>query len=59
MALDLIEKELLHGNGIGRNCIIFDVDKSSSVHVDNKKKIILILGKGPAQRLGTTLTAEK
>ena len=59
MALDLIEKELLHGNGIGRNCIIFGVDMSSSVHVDNKKKIILILGKGPAQRLGTTLTAEK
>ena len=33
---------------------------SSSVHVDNKKKYILILGKGPAQGLdGTTLTAEK
>ena len=33
---------------------------SSSVHVDNKKKYILILGEGPTQRLdGTTLTAEK
>ena len=33
---------------------------SSSVHVDNKKKSILILGEGPTQRLdGTTLTAEK
>ena len=33
---------------------------TSSVHVDNKKKDILILGKGPIQGLdGTTLTAEK
>ena len=32
----------------------------SSVHVDNKKKVILIIGKGPAQRLDdTTLTAQK
>ena len=26
------------GNRFGRKCIIFGVDKSSSVHVDNKKK---------------------
>ena len=26
------------GNGFGRSCIIFGVDTSSSVHVDNKKK---------------------
>ena len=32
---------------------------SSSVHVDNKKKDILILGKGPTQGLEHTLTAEK
>ena len=33
---------------------------SSSVHVDNKKKDILILGEGPTQGLNdTTLTAEK
>ena len=32
----------------------------SSVHVDNKKKDILILDEGPTQGLdGTTLTAEK
>ena len=30
---------------------------SSSSHIDNKKKDILVLGKGPAQ--GHTLTAEK
>ena len=32
---------------------------SSSGHVDNKKKDILILGKGPTQGLEHTLTAEK
>ena len=31
---------------------------SSSVHVDNKKKNILVLGKGPTQGLEHTLTAE-
>ena len=46
------------GNGFGRNCIIFGVDMRSSVHVDNKK--ILVLGEGPTQELdGTTLTVEK
>ena len=39
---------------------LFGVDISSSVHIDNKKKDILILGKGPTQRLDDdpTLTAE-
>ena len=32
---------------------------SSSVHVNNKEKYILILGKGPTQGLEHTLTAEK
>ena len=32
---------------------------SSSLHVDNKKKDILILGSGPTQGLEHTLTAEK
>ena len=42
----------------GRNVIIFDM--SSSVHVDNKEKEILIIGKGPTQELGEqSLTAEK
>ena len=47
------------GNGFGKNCTIFAVDTSSSVHVDNNKKYILILGEGLIQVLdGTTLTAE-
>ena len=32
---------------------------SSSAHIDNKKKDILVLGKGPKQGLEHTLTAEK
>ena len=42
-----------------KNVVIFRVDMSSSVHIDNKNKGILILGKGPTQGLDdTTLTAE-
>ena len=33
----------------GNNAIIFGVDMSSSVHIDNKGKDILILGSGPTQ----------
>ena len=32
---------------------------SSSAHIDNKKKDILVLGKEPTQGLEHTLTAEK
>ena len=40
--------------------IIFDGDISSSVHVDNKKKGILIIGEGPTNGLDdTTLTTKK
>ena len=46
--------------GTGRNAIIFGGDMGSSVHVDNKKKESLILGKGPTQGLGErSLSAEK
>ena len=47
------------GNEIGRNVIIFGIDMSSSQHIDNKNKYILILGKGPIQGLEHILTAEK
>ena len=54
MELHLIEQDF------GKNVIIFGVDMGSSVHVDNKGKDILILGKGPTQGLGEhSLTAEK
>ena len=32
---------------------------STSIHIDNKKKDILVFGRGPTQGLKSTLTAEK
>ena len=34
------KRKLSVGNGFGRNCIIFGVDVSSSLHVDNEKEDI-------------------
>ena len=45
--------------GFARNVIIFGADMSSLPHIDNRKKYILILGKGPTQGLEHTLAAEK
>ena len=42
----------------GRNVIIFGVDTRSSTKVHNRKKYILILGKGPTQGLEHTLSAK-
>ena len=51
---------LLPSGRFGRNVVIFGVHMSSSVHVVNKEKDILILGKGPTQELGEdSLTSEK
>ena len=44
---------------LGQNVIIFGVDMSSSAHIDNNKKDILIHGKGATQELEHTLTSEK
>ena len=44
---------------VGKNVIIFVSDTSSLVHIDNKGKNILILGKGITQGLNnSTLVAE-
>ena len=45
--------------GFGQNVLIFGVDMSSSAHIDNKKKDILVLEKGPTQGLEYILTTEK
>ena len=47
------------GTGLDRNVIIFGVDMSSSTEIDNRKKDILIFGKGPTEELEHTLSAEK
>ena len=44
--------------GTGQNILILGVDLSSSSHIDNKKKDILVLQKGTTQGLEHTLTAE-
>ena len=42
-----------------KNVVISGVDNSSLVHIDNMKKVILVLGKGPTQGLhDTTIRAE-
>ena len=52
------EYSLPYGN-MGKIVIIFGADMSSSVHIDNKGKVILILGERPTQGLDdTTLTSE-
>ena len=50
---------LFLSGGFGQNILIFGADMSSSIHIDNKKKDILVLGRGPTQGLESTLTAEK
>ena len=49
---------LKKGSGNGKNVIIFGVDMSSRVHLDNKEKNILISGDSPAQALDDTSEKE-
>ena len=58
IGLDLRAEFLLPDVSMGKNAIIFGVNMSSSVHIVNKIKDV-ILGKGPTQGLDNTmLTAE-
>ena len=51
---------LLVASELCKNVTIFDANMSSSVHIDNNKKDILIFGKDPTDGLNdTTLTTEK
>ena len=63
MAVELIWKELFlfcTGRFGISDCTSFGANMSSSVHDDNKKKYILILGKSPTQWLDyTALNGEK
>ena len=59
IGFDSRSKFLFADGNVGKNVIIFEGDMSSSVHIDNKKKDILILGEAPTQGLDSnTLTAE-
>ena len=60
MVLDLIDRFFSHpSGGTSRNVIIFGVDMSSSTEIYNRKKDILILGKGPPQEVEQKMSAEK
>ena len=59
IGFDLRSEFSLPDGSMGKNVIIFGVDMSSSVRIDDKKNDTSILGKGSTQRLdNTTLTAE-
>ena len=47
------------GDGFGHKAVIFGVDMSSPVHVDNKKKDISNFGEGPTQGLDYTILTAK
>ena len=49
----------LPDSSMSKNVIIFGVDMCSSMHIDNKKKDVLILGKGPTQGLDDTTLSRK
>ena len=62
MVLHLIHLKLCFFPSVkfSQDVIVFCVDMISSVHVDNKKIVILFLGEGFTQGSdSTTLTAEK
>ena len=60
MVLDLIDMTFLYtSGGTGSNVIIFGIEMSSFTKIDNKKKDVLVLGKGPTQGLEHTLFAKK
>ena len=58
IGFDTHQYHSLPDGSVGKNAIIFGVDMSSFVHVDNKGKDILFLGKGPTQGLNHMLTAK-
>ena len=60
VVLDLMQFYNFHGqilSGWGKNVVIFILDNSSSVHVDNKNKDITVLGEDPTQGLDNNTRA--
>ena len=52
MTLDLIEDQVSYaGGGFGQNALIFGADKSTSIHIDNKKKRHISPWKGTNARI--------
>ena len=59
IGFDIRSSFLFTGCKFGQNVLIFGADMSTSIHIDNKKKDILVFGRGPTQGLESTLIAEK
>ena len=59
IGFDARSQFLLHDGNWSKDVIAFAVDNSFSVHGDNKKKYMLVLGEGPTQGLDDAkITAE-
>ena len=50
-SLILVQNFDFTDGSMGKNILIFGTDVSSSVHINNERKDILILCEGPTQRL--------
>ena len=56
---DFLSELLFTDGSMGKNVIIFGANMSSSVHIDNKNKDIIMLGEGPTQGLDNTALTEE
>ena len=59
IGFDRISSFSFPGGEFGQNAFILGVDMSSSAHIDNEKKDILVLGKGATQGIEHTLIEEE
>ena len=60
LPLDLTHSQFLLPDGeFGKNIVVVDVDSSLSVHADNRKKDILVLGEGTTDGLDITAATVK
>ena len=59
MEFDSRSEFLFTDRSMGKNVIIFGADMSSSVHINNENKNILILGEGPTRGLDHTTLRQK
>ena len=59
MEFDSRSEFLFTDRSMGKNVIIFGADMSSSVHINNENKNILILGEGPTRGLDHTTSRQK
>ena len=54
MALDSIQKQVIHTQGYVKNVTIFGADMSNSKHANNKTKNVIVLGRDFVQKINDT-----